>query len=128
MFNLKKIVLPGVLVLLAACRPSIAEKDIGALIIEPDSNSRAELLAVVSAALDNAKITLADDALVHSSQLVITRKHHSTIQNGVLLGRSYELPEHFNLVINAGRCMLVRQKTGRRWQLKQTRCVAAESL
>ena len=123
MSDLGKIAMLGTIVLLAACMPSIAGKDISALIVEPTADSRAELLGVVSAALDHAEITLADDALVHTSQLIITRKQHKSIQNGVLLGRSYELPEHFNLVLNQGRCMIVRQKTGKRWQLKQTRCV-----
>jgi len=125
-FDLKKIALLGAMGLSSACMPSIAEKDVGALIVEPDSNSRAELLQVVSAALGQAEILLGDDALVESSQLIITRKQHKSIQNGVLLGRSYELPEHFNLVINQGRCTLVRQKTGQRWQLRQTRCVVNE--
>ena len=127
MFDLRKIVVLGTIVLLAACRSPIAEKDISALIVEPTANSSAELLGVVSAALDHAQITLADDALVYASQLIITRKQHKNIQNGVL-GRSYELPEHFDLVLNQGRCMLIRQKTGKRWQLKQTRCVVNEAL
>ena len=128
MFDLRKIVVLGTIVLLAACRSPIAEKDISALIVEPTANSRAELLGVVSEALDHAEITLADDALVHASQLIITRKQHKTIQNGVLLGRSYEFPEHFNLVLNQGRCMLIRKKTGKRWQLKQTRCIVNDAL
>ena len=124
----KNILVFGLFSLLAACKTLDVEKDISALIVEPTEQSRAELLAVVSSALDHAEITLADDALVHASQLIITRKQHKTIQNGVLLGRSYELPEHFNLVLNQGRCMLIRQKTAKRWQLTQTRCVVNETL
>ena len=127
-FDLKKIVLLGTMILIGACQSSIAEKDVSALVVEPTAMSRAELLGVVSAALDQTKITLADDALVQSSQLIITRKQHRNIQNGVLLGRSYELPEHFDLRLNQGRCMLIRQKTGQRWQLRQTRCVVNEAL
>ena len=126
MVNYKNIALFGVIGFQIACSSHIAEKDISALISEPTDESRAELVSVVSGALDNAKITLADDALVNNSQLIITRKQHKTIQDGVLLGRSYELPEHFNLVINTERCFLVRQKTGERWTLKQTRCVVKE--
>lgn len=126
--DLSKIAVLGAIFLIAACMPSIAEKDVSGLIVEPDANSRAEILGIVSAALDHTDIILADDALLHSSQLIITRKQHKNIQNGVLLGRSYELPEHFNLVIDQGRCTLIRQKTGERWQLKQTQCVVNEAL
>jgi len=128
MLKLKQLFVSSFWIFLLACKSPIAEKDVSALIVEPGANSRAELREVVSAALDHAEILLAADALVHSSQLIITRKRHRNIQNGVLPGRSYELPEHFNLVINQGRCTLVRQKTGERWQLKQARCVVDEAL
>lgn len=122
-----KFIIIGLSSLLVACKTLDVEQDINALIVVPDAQSRTELVSVVSGALDNAEVTLADDALVHSSRLIITRKQHQSIENGELLGRSYELPEHFNLVLNQGRCMLVRQKTAERWLLKQTRCVVNDA-
>jgi len=125
MSNLKQRLLCGFTILLAACVSPATGNDVPARIVAPDASSRSELQSVVSEALDRAEILLADDALVHASQLIITRKQHKTIEGGLLQGRSYELPVHFDLVINNSRCYLVQRSTGERWHLRQTKCVAS---
>jgi hypothetical protein len=76
----------------------------------------------VSGALNGAPVTLADDALVHDDTLVVERAPHRDASGRPLDGRETGRPEHFRLVRNDTRCVLIRERTGRRWTLASATC------
>jgi hypothetical protein len=67
-------------------------------------------------------VTLADQDLTQSSELVIERKHQRTASGDLIQGRDLELPQRFQLVSQAGQCWLVKQATGQRTLLKKVQC------
>ena len=99
---------------LAACATVSAGRDVPALITTPTAESRAELRRVVSRALNGASLTIADDALTRDSVLIIER----ALSSGREMGR----PEHFRLVKNGARCVLVHERTGKRVTLASAGC------
>lgn len=102
--------------LLIACKSGAVRDDLPAHITAPDARSRAELLRVVGIALNARTITIADDALVNDSLLIIEPKY--------LTGRELSTPEHFRLVLNGTRCILVHQENESRTELRNTSCAA----
>lgn len=111
---------------LSACA-SMAQQDAPAVIVEPSSESRVEILRIVSSALNGANITIAADALTRESMLVVERKVARDAQGRRLQGREYERPEQFRLVKNGSDCALIHVRTSARYELKDVRCVAVES-
>jgi len=108
----------------SACSSMAVNKDIPALIVDPNQASRSELMQVVSTALSVPDITLAADALTQDSSLLIERKTRQTLESSRLMGRDMGKPETFRLVISGSKCVLVHQKNGKRWTLKNSRCEA----
>lgn len=106
----------GALLILSACKTGAVRADVPARIINPTPESRAELLRVVSEALNGRVVTLADGALTNDSLLIIEPKH--------LSGRDLRKPEHFRLVLSGSRCVLVNQGTEARYELTETTCTA----
>lgn len=114
-----------VAVVTAACNAApVQQTDVAAVIVNPDDASRAELEQVVSTALNGADITLADDALTHSSVLTIEHNPRQTMEQRPLLGRDLGSPEQFDLVLDGRQCTLVHRRTGLRWLLRATECMA----
>lgn len=114
----------GVLALLAAagCHAHAVARDIPAVLTHPTGESRAELARVVSDALHGTPVTLADDALTTSDTLVVERTAHRDAQGRRIDGRTTERPEHFRLVQEGTRCVLVHEATGRRFTLRSATC------
>lgn len=108
--------------LLASCALSQAQPDAPAVITQPSAASRLELLTAVSAALKVANVTLAEDALTRSSTLIIERAHPRDASGRQLSGRDFDRPQHFQLVKNGRRCLLIHQESRQRTELKKTRC------
>ncbi len=106
--------------LLCACRSD----ERPARIVDPDAASRAALHAAVAAALNGADVTLADDALTGSSQLIIEPGVHRDAQNNRIMGREIRAPVQFVLLKHDGECVLESQATHQRWVLTATQCVA----
>jgi hypothetical protein len=96
--------------------------DVPAVLTHPDERSRAELARVVKRALGGAAATLADDALTADGTLVIQRATHRDAQGRPLDGRELGRPERFRLVRAGARCVLVHERTGRRWRLASATC------
>lgn len=93
-----------------------------AVLIAPTAAARAELHDIVSAALGNPALTLADNALIQESVLIVERVPR-TDSSGVLLdGRERGRPERFVLVTQGSRCLLVHERTGQRRQLQHAQC------
>ncbi|HEX9051216.1 MAG TPA: hypothetical protein VF841_11855 [Anaeromyxobacter sp.] len=110
---------------LAACRTARPPRDEPAVIVDPTDGSRAALRRAVSGALRGAPVTLADDALTRSSTLVIEPLWPRDAAGRRLGGREQGLPERFHLVRSGGRCVLVRDRDGRRLALEGTSCAPA---
>ena len=115
-------VVAGTLLALAACHPRPAAQDVPAVISNPTAESHEELVRVVSRALDGAPVTIADDALTGESALIIERTVRRDAQGRPLTGRDTDRPEHFRLVRNGSHCVLVHERTGRRWTLESATC------
>jgi hypothetical protein len=107
---------------IASACASIAHPDSPARIVQPDANSRAELHHAIARALQRSHVTLADDALTRTSILIIERTPARDPTGQRLSGRDYDKPEQFQLVLDGGRCILIHQRTGERYELRATRC------
>ncbi len=92
-------------------------RDVPALITTATSESRAELLRAVHRALGGAPLTIADDALTRDSELIIEPARARDADGARLNGRERGRPEHFRLVKNDTRCVLVHERTGKRFTL-----------
>jgi hypothetical protein len=112
------------LCLLTACATTSAAKELPAVIVRPDARSRAELQSAVSQALDRAFVTLADDALTRQSRLTIEPVRLRDPQGRIAQGRETRMPEQFRLVKSGHRCVLIRERTGQRIPLVNTKCAA----
>ena len=107
---------------LPACAAMSGRRDLPAVLTNPTAKSRAELARKLSGALHGAPITIADDALTRASTLIIERAQPRTADGVPLSGRETGRPEHFRLVKKGSRCVLVHERTGRRWTLKTATC------
>jgi len=96
-----------------------------AVLVSPTAATRAELAQLVSEAMHGAPVRLAADALTTGSELTMTRVERRDAAGHPLLGRSTERPEHFRLLEQGGRCILVQERTGRRWALRSGLCAPA---
>lgn len=110
----------GVLAL-ASCHAR-APQDVPAVIANPSPESRAELRRVLSEALGGAPVTVADDALVQETTLVVERARARDPEGRPLDGREKGRPEHFRLVKSGESCYLVQESTGRRFPLSGVTC------
>lgn len=96
-----------------------------AVLIAPDSATRAELVDAVSRELHAASpVRLADDAFVNSSELIIDRDMPRDAAGLPLEGRVRGRPEHFWLRLVGQRCTLVHEG-GASVTLQTAHCVAA---
>ena len=109
---------------MTACTTNPAAKDVPAIIVRPDAQSRADLQSVVSKALNRTSVTLADDALTRDSSLSMERARLRDPQEGIAQGRETRMPEHFRLVESGHHCVLIHERTGQRMELANTRCAA----
>ena len=116
MKHLRAFVMFAVIALLYGCKTDAVRDDVPAQILDSTVESRAELLGVVSDALNGRAVTIADDALTNDSLLITEPKH--------LTGRDLGRPEHFRLVLSGSRCVLVHQETESRFELTKTSCAA----
>jgi len=107
---------------MAACATGSAGRDVPAVLTTPTAESRAELLRVVSRALNRVPLALAEDALTHDSALIIERARARDPEGARLDGRETGRPERFRLVKNGSRCVLVHERTGKRFRLASAAC------
>src|SRR5207244_1674144 len=79
------------------CRTAPVRPEAPAVIVDPSSRSREELAAAVSAALNGVTVTLADDALMRESTLVLERAKRRDASGLPVQGRELGTPERFRL-------------------------------
>jgi hypothetical protein len=111
------------------CFPALPEPcDSRAIIVNPSETGRRELARVVREALHGAPVTLADDALTTSNMLVIDHTEPRDGSGRPLDGRRLSRPQSFELFTRKSRCVLVQTRTGRRWTLRHTECLAIQTI
>ena len=115
------------LVSLVACRTASARPDVAAVVAEPGAESRAELAAAVGAALGGIPVRLSDDALTRESTLVLERARQRDPSGLPAQGRERGVPERFRLVKNGADCVLIHERTGQRFTLRETTCAPVEN-
>jgi len=115
------------LVSLVACRTASARPDVAAVVAEPGAESRAELAAAVGAALGGVPVTLSDDALTRESTLIVERARQRDPSGLPAQGRERGVPERFRLVKNGADCVLIHERTGQRFTLRETTCAPVEN-
>ncbi|MBT8083584.1 MAG: hypothetical protein HKN35_05745 [Woeseia sp.] len=112
---------------ISACAASLPMDGEPAVIVNPDSASRAELKAVVQTALHGASTMLAADALTQTSVLMIDLKPPRGLDAPQTGGRLMEPGETFHLFLDGRQCVLKQQSTGLRWLLMDTECAAEKT-
>ncbi len=111
----------GSALILAACA-STAGREIPAVLTQPTAQTRAELVKVVSAALNVASVTIAADALIRDSLLVIERTAVHDANGRRAQGRELGRPEQFQLLLAGKQCVLLHVRTGVRYELAGVSC------
>ncbi|MDX1405027.1 MAG: hypothetical protein R3192_10840 [Woeseiaceae bacterium] len=109
-----------------ACNSLPASEDQPALLAEANDTNRAALQRAVNSAV-GMDVLLADSAFTERSVLVIERRPRSTLDNPVPDGRTMATPIRLELVINAGRCILVDSRDGSRHPLEGASCIAHQA-
>src|ERR1700738_3035004 len=104
-------------------RAQAAPPEVPAVIVHPTEESRAALAQAVSAALDGAPVTLADDALTKQSVLLLERGRRRDPDGHPLSGRDLGMAERFRLLKRGDQCILVHEASARRFTLPATQCV-----
>jgi hypothetical protein len=116
------LVLVAALGLVLGCGTTRGQTSVPALLVSPSVEARGELGRVVSEAL-HVPVRLADDALVHDSVLVVDRSMPRDAAGIPLDGRVLGKPEHFRLVMQGSRCVVIQERTGKSWTLTSATCV-----
>lgn len=106
----------GLLLLAVACKSSEVRTEVPAYLVDPTTESRAELQHVVTSMLDGRAVTIADDALTTQSMLIIGAKH--------LTGRDLGKPDQFQLLQSGSSCVLLHLGSGARSELSKANCAA----
>lgn len=116
--------LPLFLLFNAGCRSTPLPEGEPALISQTDADSRRELSQVIGAALGLKAVTLPDDAFTVTSALAFdpaSTEPGGTATRGSAVSSP---PELFRLLLDGPQCVLVHERTGLRWLLMDTECVA----
>ena len=107
---------------LALCQWAVAAPAVDAVIVDPSETGRAELRQVVSSALGGRPVLLAEDALLHTSELLIERTPRWSPQGIRIPGRDMQPVQRFRLVVSGGKCLLVHVNTDTRHALRHIKC------
>jgi hypothetical protein len=99
-----------------------ARNDVPAIIAQPTAATRAEVQNALSTAL-GMSITLANDALTHSSTLSIERNPIYDSSGRRIEVRERAPPELFRLIKRGSQCVLIRERTQTESALRVTQCV-----
>ena len=108
--------------LCTGCQTVAPEHEVPARIIDPDDASRAALLETVNSIM-GSEVTITDNALTASSFLTIENRPQPTMENPVPIGRDYQRPVTLRLVIVDSECILIDDRNGGRYLLRNTRCI-----
>jgi len=115
------------MLLLTASQSLVAMAETPALLVRPDAAARDQLRAALSRVLKVPTVTLADDALLRDSLLVIEKVRPRDARGLQLDGRDRDKPEPFRLLKVDDACLLLRLRTGERIALPASHCVASNN-
>ena len=107
--------------MLAACA-SMAGEETSAVLTQPSAQTHAEIVKIVSTALNVPTVTVADDALTRDSLLVIERTPAHDAGGRRLQGRELSKPEQFRLLRSKNKCVLLHVRTDVRYELTGNVC------
>jgi hypothetical protein len=97
------------LTLAAGCGHLAADEGRPAVLVDPTDEVRTELRAALTAALGQAPVAIADDALTQTNVLIIDRAPIRDLENRPLDGRIVEsTAQRFELVVTSDECVLQR--------------------
>ena len=113
---IKALFLGGTLLLVTACKTGAVRAEVPAILVDPTTESRAELHQIVGSLLGGRTVTIADDALTTQSMLVIEPKY--------LTGRDLGKPDQFRLLLSGSDCVLVHLGSDARSKLSKASCAA----
>ena len=88
--------------------------------------ARQELRGTLARMLNAPSVTVADDAFLHDSLLIIEKVRPRDAQGVQLSGRDFDRPEQFRLIKTGSACVLLRLRTGAREVLRHSRCEAVK--
>ena len=115
--------LAAALGVLAGCGHLGASEEVPAVLVDPTDAVRAELRAALTAALGQAPVAIADDALTQTNVLVIDRAPVRDLANRPLDGRVVApTAQRFELVLASGGCVLLRPADAWRMRLAGANC------
>jgi hypothetical protein len=109
---------------LAACR-TVQGAGAPAVIVRPTPESRTALVQAVENALSGQRVTLDDDALTQEGALTIDRTRLRDPSDLALHGGDPAAPgrgERFHLIKDGEHCILIHDRTDRRYLLVGTTC------
>jgi hypothetical protein len=113
----------AVVLLIGGCQSHAQQEQIKAKILQHDANSVAEITAIISSALGTQQIQLGDVLFINTNKLVIQRKQHRNLQQGVVNGRDLQVPTLFLLSIEDGQCQITQASNQQSWPVKRATCV-----
>ena len=93
-----------------------------AMLINPSSQTHAELQQAIASLLDASNVLIADNAFTQYSQEVIERAQHKDANGLLIMGRSTEIPDAVQLLKQGDNCLLRHVQTGKTVTLSQVRC------
>lgn len=112
---------------LPACAAWPQTAAVPAVITHSTAASRADLERAVSQALGGGPVRLAEDALTHSSSIIVGRAQARDIRGLPLNGRELGRPQHFRLLRRGPHCELLHVESGKSQGLAHTSCRALSS-
>lgn len=119
------LVLLGALVACQSATPPMAPTFAPAVLLQSSQESFEELRSTVARLLNVPAVTLAPDALQHSSRMVIEKARPRGMDALPLTGRDFDQPEAFQLVTDGALCVLIRLRTNTRETLHTSQCARA---
>lgn len=109
--------------LLVACKNGTLHEEVPARLTEPSADARAELQTIIASAARVHQLTLAEHPFADSHILILETTPRRDPQGNRLPGRDLSKPERFQLLVSGEDCILLQEKTGERWILREARCL-----
>lgn len=109
---------------LGACQNTTNATAQPALLVNPSNAARAELNTIVSRAL-NTQVTLSRQALTAKPVLIIDpASRPRSIDSPAAQDSRHRRPDHFELYLAKGQCLLKHRQSEREWPIKKATCAA----
>ncbi|MEM9939445.1 MAG: hypothetical protein AAF768_11395 [Pseudomonadota bacterium] len=107
--------LAAVLLVLGGCK--LPDRPVPAVLESTDEGAVSALRASLASALGQARVELGPEDLSTSSAVSVLPPKLNPLE-----GRSTAMPVQFDLVLEAGACLLVHRETGEVYPLEGTEC------